>query len=60
MSITVRQLIAQLKKLPQSAKVAVIAHDQDAERGEFDGFVRSAGEAPAAIKERGCGVIINL
>jgi hypothetical protein len=58
--MTVRRLIAQLRKLPPNAKVAVCAHDQDPARGEFDGFVNSVSPAPDALRERGCGVVIQL
>lgn len=60
MAITVKQMIAKLKKMPQSAKVAVCNHDQDAGRGEMDGTVSGIEEAPEALRERGYGVVINL
>jgi hypothetical protein len=58
--MTVRKLIAELKKLPATAKVAVCAHDQDPAVGEFDGAVWSVQDAPKALKERGYGVVIYL
>jgi hypothetical protein len=60
MSMTVRALIAALKKLPPTAKIAVCAHDQSAEHGEFDGFARYVELAPPALKDRGAGVVIQL
>lgn len=58
MSLTVRQLIAQLKKMPPGAKVCVVAHDQNPEAGEFDGAVRRVEEAPMAIRDRGYAVML--
>lgn len=58
--MTVRQLIAALHKMPLSANVAVCAHDQDPDLGEFDGSVRGVCEAPDALQGRGYGVVIYL
>jgi hypothetical protein len=58
--MTVRRLIKALKKMPPDAKVAICAHDQDPERGEFDGFVNRVEASPKAIRERGAGVVILL
>lgn len=60
MAMTVRKLIAELKKMPATAQVAVCAHDQDPESGDFDGGVCRVDAAPKAMKERGYGVIIQL
>lgn len=59
MALTVRQLIAKLKKMPPGAKVCFAAHDQNPEAGEFDGTVNSVEESPPALKERGYGVLLN-
>lgn len=58
--MTVRQLIAALKKMPPNAEVAVCAHDQDDEAGEFDGFAHSVIAASPAMRKRGAGVVIRL
>jgi len=58
--MTVGRLISALEKCPPRALVAVCAHDQDPERGEFDGFAFAVEIAPPAIKERGAGVVIKL
>lgn len=58
MGMTVRKLIEELHKMPLTAQVAICAHDQDPERGEFDGSVSSVRRAPDALKLRGCGVVI--
>jgi hypothetical protein len=60
MTLTVRKLISELRKMPQTAKVAVCAHDQDPEQGEYDGGANRVELAPPAMKERGYGVIITL
>jgi len=60
MSMTVRKLIAELRKMPPTATVAVCAHDQDPHDGDYDGGVRGVMAAPSAMKERGYGVIITL
>lgn len=57
--MTVRKLIAELKKLPPNARVCFAAHDQNPEAGEFDGDVRSVDEAPPALQERGYGVVLT-
>lgn len=59
MTLTVQQLIAQLQKLPPRAKVCFAAHDQEPSRGEFDGEVKRAEEAPPALKARGYGVVLS-
>ena len=56
--ITVRRLIAQLKKLPPNAKVVFVDHDQDPDSGEFNGAVTRAEVAPDSIKDRGYGVML--
>lgn len=58
-TLTVRQLINRLKKMPQSAKVCFAAHDQDPERGEFDGTVSHVEESPAELEARGYGVVLS-
>lgn len=58
MAMTVRQLIAELRKMPADAKVCFIAHDQDPERGEYDGAAHYVEEAPPALAERGFGAFI--
>ena len=60
MVMTVRKLIAELRKMPQTARVVVCAHDQDSESGEFDGSAKSVALAPPALKERGYGVVIHV
>lgn len=60
MAMTVRKLIAELKKMPATAKVAVCAHDQDPEQGLFEGGANLVELAPPAMKERGYGVVITL
>lgn len=60
MSMTVRQLISALKKMPLHAKVAVCAHDQDPEAGEFDGAPQHVEEASPKMRERGYQVVIKL
>lgn len=60
MSMTVRKLIAELRKMPATAKVCVCAHDQDPHDGDYDGGVLSVIAAPQALKERGYGVVITL
>lgn len=60
MAMTVRKLIAELRKMPATATVAVCAHDQDPGSGNFDGGVCSVDLAPKAMKDRGYGVIIQL
>lgn len=57
--MTVKALIGALQKMPPRARVCFCAHDQDPERGEFDGSVSSVEEAPAAIRERGYGVVLS-
>lgn len=57
--MTVRKMIALLKKMPQNAQVVVCDHDQDPERGEFSGVPNWVVEAPPAIKARGYGVVIG-
>lgn len=60
MSMTVRKLIAELRKMPATAKVCVCAHDQDPNDGDYDGSVNGVEEAPPAMKDRGYGVVITL
>lgn len=59
MAMTVRQLIKKLEKFPSTAKIAWVAHDQDAEVGEFDGTVQRVDAAPPALRARGFGVILG-
>lgn len=60
MSLTVKQIIAALKKMPPNARVVFCAHDQHDEIGEYDGFVSGVGEAtPEAKRRHGAGVIIR-
>lgn len=47
MSITVRQLIAKLKKMPSNAVVAWRDHDQSED--ELNGYVNCVEEAPEAV-----------
>jgi len=58
--MTVRKLIAELRKMPSTALVAVSAHDQDPAQGEHDGGVCAVEPAPQAMKDRGYGVVITL
>lgn len=60
MTMTVRRLITALKKMPPNALVAVAAHDQDDEAGEYDGFVNGVHHASPAMREHGAGVVIRL
>lgn len=60
MSMTVRKLIAELRKMPATAKVCVCAHDQDPASGNFDGGVNDVIAAPQVLKDRGYGVVITL
>jgi hypothetical protein len=60
MSMTVKQIIAALRKMPPGATVAFCAHDQDSDVGEYDGIVRKVEEAsPQAKRHHGAGVIIR-
>lgn len=57
MSVTVRQLIAMLKKMPQDAVVGWQDHDHSED--ELNARVRSVGEASDALKaSHGVGVVI--
>lgn len=47
-ALTVRQIIAKLKKMPPDATVAFAAHDQDSDAGEYDGIVREVEESTQA------------
>lgn len=58
--MTVRKLIAELRRMPQGAKVCVVAHDQNPEVGEFDGPVQHVDEATDSLGKRGFGVMISL
>lgn len=58
MSLTVAQLIKRLSKMPPRARVVFVAHDQNPDDGEFDGFISIVDEAPEALKERGAGVML--
>ena len=58
--MTVRQLIAALRKMPANAKVVVCDHDQDDESGEYNGSPGCVTEASATMRERGYGVVIRL
>jgi hypothetical protein len=60
MSMTVRKLIAELRKMPQTSKIVVCAHDHEPSLGEYDGLICNIFEAPQAIKDRGYGVVITL
>jgi len=57
--LTVRQLIAKLKKMPPDALVVFCAHDQEPEQGEYDGSVYAVDEAPPALRDRGYGVTLR-
>lgn len=60
MSMTVRKLIAELRKMPQNATVVFAAHDQDSSAGEYDGHVNGVDKAtPQAKRHHGAGVVIR-
>lgn len=59
MGLTVRKLIAELKKMPPTAKVCWADHDHDYHSGEFNGPVALVHSASEAIRERGFGVILS-
>ncbi|MCR4306911.1 MAG: hypothetical protein NUV42_02980 [Candidatus Yonathbacteria bacterium] len=57
-NMTVKQLIAKLKKMPQTAKVAWQAHDQAED--EIDGIIEDVAEASDFLKkEHGVGVVLR-
>lgn len=59
MSMTVKQLIAELNKYPQTAKIAIRNHDQSLD--EIDGQPCCVEEATDEIKaQHGVKVIIQL
>ena len=61
MSMTVRRLIAELKKMPLDAKVVVADHDHDSEdAAEYNGPPSSVWLATPAMRKRGYGVVIHL
>ena len=60
MSMTVRRLIAALKKMPPDAKVAVADHDHDSEAGQYNSSPFSVELATPAMRQRGFGVVIRL
>jgi len=57
--MTVRKLIAALKKMPPDAKVCFAAHDQDWAAGDYDGIVRSVGEVRLEARHHGCAVVLS-
>jgi hypothetical protein len=57
--LTVRRLIAALKKMPPSAKVCFAAHDQNWVAGEYDGIVHSVDVVPTGARHHGCGVVLS-
>lgn len=59
MTLTVAQLIRKLKTLDPKARVVFCDHDQNPEQGEIGSPVGEAFEAPAALKERGYGVVLT-
>ena len=59
MSMTVKQMIAALRRMPPGARVVFCAHDQDADAGEYDGFVNEVTEASPAMMQHGAGVVIR-
>lgn len=59
MAMTVRVLIAALKKMPPTAKICWVDHDHNPDRGEFNGSVRKVEQTPKALKERGYGVMLG-
>lgn len=63
MSMTVRDLIKALKKMPQDAKVVVADHDHDSDSGQYNGSIPSASSIDVAtpqMLDRGYGVVIHL
>jgi hypothetical protein len=60
MSMTVRKLIALLKKMPPNGKVVVSDHDHDDQSGQFSGSPFTVREASDAMKARGYDVVIRL
>lgn len=57
--MTVRRLIAELKKMPPDAKVCFAAHDHDWSAGEYDGVVSSVDRVPPKVRHHGCGVVLS-
>ncbi|MBS7671739.1 hypothetical protein [Croceicoccus gelatinilyticus] len=61
MPLTVKQLIAALRRMPPHSTIIVADHDQNSESGEYNGTVQSCMEASELLKERtGAEVVINL
>lgn len=60
MSMTARQLINALRRMPPNGKVVVSDHDHDDESGQYNGSPRDVREATPAMKARGFDVVIHL